>query len=154
MLKTSAYLQRFLRRHERLSQTARIPYSHLMRLVCLLSSQKCQSNAPKTGRHLHFCLLASPSHGNHVKQRLERDINRIPLVNGSVLRVTFGPWTFPLQTDTSAWFILPLFHFPPGRDYLFGFTSKWVFGLWFYWGPEIQCLPWLVSSVIQVFREY
>lgn len=72
---------------------------------------------------------------------------RTSMVNGRVLRVTFGPWTFPLQTDTSAWFILSFFHFPPGHETSFGFTSKWVFGLWFYWGPEIQSMSWLLSSV-------
>lgn len=37
------------------------------------------------------------------------------------------PWTFLLQTDTSAWFILSFSHFPPGHETSFGFTSKWVF---------------------------
>lgn len=72
---------------------------------------------------------------------------RTSMVNSRVLRVTFGPWTFPVQTDTSAWFILSFFHFPPGHETSFGFTSKWVFGLWFYWRPGIQSMPWLLSSV-------
>lgn len=139
--------QRFLRQHDRVSQTARIPYSLLMRLLCLLSSQKCQSNAPKTSRHLHSCLLASPSHRSMWNVWWKARFMRTSMVNGRVLGVTFGPWTFPLKTDTSAWFILSFFHFPPGHETSFGFASKWVFGLWFYWGPEIQSIPWLLSSV-------
>lgn len=139
--------QRFLRHHEQVCPTAQIPMSLLMRLLCLLSSQKCQSNAPKTGRHLDSCLLASPPTGPMGNVWWKSGFTRTSIVNGRELRVTFGPWTFPLHTDTSAWFILSFFHFPPGHETSFGFTSKWVFGLWFYWRPGIQSMPWLLSSV-------
>lgn len=93
------YKQRFLRRHVRVCQTAQIPYSLLMRLLCLLSSQKCQSNAPKTGRHLHSCLLASPSHGSQGKC----------LVEGRICANIHGEWQsaesdiWPLDLPAADW---------------------------------------------------
>lgn len=154
MLNTPADLQRLLHRRElaRLLESP-VPISWDSCVFYHLRSANLR-HLKLAGACTSACWHPPPTRTTWNDVWRETGFNRISLVNGSVLRVTFGPWTFLLQTDTSAWFILPFFHFPPGREYSFGFTSKWVFGLWFYWGPEIQCLPWLLSSVTQVFREY
>lgn len=136
--------QRFLCHHEPASQTAQIPYSLLMRLLCLLSSQKCQSNAPKTGRHSHSCLLASPSHGSHGECQVEGRTMRASMVNGECWE-----WHLALDFPAADWHfsliyfvILP---FPSWSRNLIWFHQQ--MSVWFYWGPGIQSMPWLLSSV-------
>lgn len=94
-----SYKQRFLHHHERVNLTAQIPYSLLMGLLCLLSSHKCQSKAPKAGRHLHSCLLAPLSHRSQRKC----------LVEGRIHENMHGEWQsaqsdiWPLDPPTADW---------------------------------------------------
>lgn len=128
---------------EQVSQTARIPYSHLMRLVCLLSSQKCQSNAPRPGRHLHCCLLARCSLGKHLEQQPEADgVQQNALMKGSMLRLTSGPWSFQLDQFCHSAPLLVV-------STCLVSPVKWAFALWLYQGWEVHSSCWLVCHRIQ-----